>query len=290
MIGLIAAAYVGFSQKGGLGDQLFVMAVFAIVVTPLLFFITLSMLREPSLPDESEAEVAQLSQLKLIWRNGPFRGLLLISFVLLATEYGANAVKALILEHVFVRPDLFAPLLLAELVVMVLSIPFWLWLSRRYSKHQAVGVAAVWGGLVSLMIPLVSGDSLIVFSLLSLMKAIAIGAVIVLINGMAADVIDIDQARTGKARTGVYFAFWGMVIKGAAAAGVLAGTNLPDLMGYRVLEEGVEGAWSLVLTYGLLPGLGFLAIAPVLFSWRLTRERQDRIRAAIQRRTERHAN
>jgi len=71
--------------------------------------------------------------------------------------------------------------------------------------------------------------------------------------------------------------------------GVLIATNLPGLMGYKALATGAVGTWSLLWTYGLLPGIGFLAIAPVLFSWRLTRERQDRIRAAIERRAERLA-
>lgn len=50
--------------------------------------------------------------------------------------------------------------------MMVASIPFWLWLSKRYSKHQAIAFAAV-----------------------------SIGAITVPVNGMAADVIDIDEAR-----------------------------------------------------------------------------------------------
>ncbi|MEP1142436.1 MAG: MFS transporter [Henriciella sp.] len=289
LIGLIAAAYIALSSGGGLGDQLLVMALIAIIATPVLFSITLGILREPAAPSAPANEMSAFAKVRLIWRNGPFRSLLLISFVLLASEYGANAVKALIFEHVFFQPDLFPVLLLGELVMMVASIPFWLWLSKRYSKHQAVGFAALWGGAISLAIPIFGSGSLIVFSVLSLLKAVSIGAITVLVNGMAADVIDIDEARTRETRTGVYFALWGMVNKGAVAMGVLAATTLPGLMGYKSTEAGAEGAWSLLWTFGLLPGIGFLAIAPVLFSWRLTRERQARLRAAIQRRSERLA-
>ncbi|GAB5454793.1 MAG: MFS transporter [Henriciella sp.] len=289
LLGLIAAAYIALSSGGGLGDQLFVMALIAIIFTPLLFSLTLGVLREPPPPSAPANEISPFAKARLIWRNGPFRSLLLISFVLLASEFGASALKALIFEHVFSEPDLFPVLLLAELLAMVASIPFWLWLSRRYSKHQAVAIAALWGGAISLMIPILGSGSLVVFSILSLLKATSIGAITVLVNGMAADVIDIDEARTRETRTGVYFALWGMVNKGAVAMGVLVATSLPGLLGYKSTEAGAEGALSLVWTFGLLPGIGFLAIAPVLFSWRLTRERQERIRAAIKRRSERLA-
>jgi len=130
MIGLMAAAYVALSGEGGLGDQLFIMAVIAIISTPLLFTLTLCLLREPAPADDAANDLSAFSKLRLIWRNGPFRSLLLVSFVLLAAEFGASALKALVFEHIFLKPDLFPVLLLAELVVMVLSIPFWLWLSR----------------------------------------------------------------------------------------------------------------------------------------------------------------
>lgn len=289
LIGLIAAVYVALSRAGGLGDQLFIMAVFAIILTPLLFVLTLSVLREPQAMEEKNSGLSAFSKVRIIWRNGPFRSLLLVSFVLLATEFGASALKALIFEHIFLSPDLFPVVLLAELVVMVLSIPFWLWLSRRYSKHQAIAYAVIWGGLISLAIPVFGSGSLVVFSCLSILKATSLGAITVLVNGMAADVIDIDAARTGETRTGVYFALWGMVNKGAVAMGVLVATNIPGVLGYESLESGAVGTGSLMWTYGLLPAFGFLAIAPVLLSWRLTRERQDRIRAAIERRAKRTA-
>ncbi len=287
IIGLIAAVYVALTGEGRLSDQLFIMALIAIIATPLLFAVTLSALAEPEALEEKKSDLSAFSKIRIIWRNGPFRSLLLLSFAMIASEFGASALKALIFDHIFLKPSLFPVVLLAELVAMVLSIPIWLWLSKRYSKHQAIAFAAIWGGCISLMIPVFGSGSLIVFSSLSILKATSLGAITVLVNGMAADVIDIDAARTGETRTGVYFALWGMVNKGAVAMGVLIATNIPALLGYESLETGAVGTWSLMWTYGLLPAFGFLAVAPVLLSWRLTRERQDRIRAALERRAKR---
>ena len=290
MLGLVAAAYVAIRLEGGLGEQMFVLAVIAVIFTPLLFALTLTVIKEPAPEDEAAKPSSTLTKMRLIWRNGPFRALLIISFVLLASEFGASALKALIFEHVYHQPELFAVLLLVELIVMVGSIPFWLWLSRRYSKHQAIAYAVIWGSAISLIIPIVSSGSLAVFCVLSVLKATAVGAVTVLANGMAADVIDIDAARSGEPRTGVYFALWGMVNKGAIAMGVLVATNLPGILGYRVVDEAATNAWALLWTFGLMPAIGFASTVPILLSWKLTRERQTRLRSAIERRLERIGN
>lgn len=288
LLGFVAASYVALAKDGGLGDQLYIMAIIAVIATPLLFTLSMCLLREPT-PALEKKNVSVSVKIRQVWRNGMFKILLLISLVLVASEFGASALKALIFEHIFFRPDLFPVLLLSEIMTMVISIPFWLWLSKGYSKHQAIGFAALWGGFISLTIPILASGSLAIFFALSLLKATSVGAITVLANGMAADVIDIDEARTGETRTGIYFAFWGMVNKGAVAIGVLVATNLPGLMGYQVLDTGAQGTWTLIWTYGFLTGIGFLAISPVIFRWRLTRKRQDRIRAAIKRRNTRLA-
>jgi len=258
LLGFVAASYVALAKDGGLGDQLYIMAIIAVIATPLLFTLSMCLLREPT-PALEKKNVSVSVKIRQVWRNGMFKILLLISLVLVASEFGASALKALIFEHIFFRPDLFPVLLLSEIMTMVISIPFWLC------------------------------GSLAIFFALSLLKATSVGAITVLANGMAADVIDIDEARTGETRTGIYFAFWGMVNKGAVAIGVLVATNLPGLMGYQVLDTGAQGTWTLIWTYGFLTGIGFLAISPVIFRWRLTRKRQDRIRAAIKRRNTRLA-
>ena len=245
------------------------------------------MLREPPPEDAAARDLPLAAKVRLIWRNGPYRLLLMTCFLLLASEFGSGALKALVLEHVYGNQEIFPILLLTELIVTVTFIPFWLWLSQRYSKHQAVAVAVVWAGILSVILPIAASGSLSVFFAISVLKATAVGAILVLVNGMAADVVDIDMARTGEARTGVYFSLWGMVNKGAVAVGILVATNLPGLLGYRVTETGVEGAWTLLWTIGLVPAVGFFSTVPILLSWRLTRERQARIRAAIDRRTAR---
>jgi Na+/melibiose symporter-like transporter len=65
---------------------------------------------------------------------------------------------------------------------------------------------------------------------------------------MQADVVDAETARTLRARTGLYFALWGMATKLSLALAVGIAFPLLDWAG------GVEeGGWMLALLYGGVP-------------------------------------
>ncbi|MEE4199679.1 MFS transporter [Erythrobacter sp.] len=286
-LGLVAVFALTREGEGSLGEQLYVLALIAVCATPLLFLLTLTALREPRPPGQASRDLSFGAKFRVIWRNGPYRRLLFVSLVLVASGFGAAALTALILDQMFGEAQLFPVLLLAELIAMVAAIPFWLWLARRTSKHMSVAIAAGWGGLISLLMPLIAQSSFELFFVLAVLKAISLGAITVLLNGIAADVVDLDAARTGEERTGIYFAFWGMVNKGAVALGVLAATNMPALFGYSASAQGVTNAGVLLWVYGLAPALGLLLCIPVLWNWPLTRKRQERLRSLIDRRNAR---
>lgn len=289
LLGLGAAVLVSQQSSGELGPQLYVLSLLAITLTPLLFILSFSLLREPSPHDEAVRELALRTKFRVILRNGPFKLLLLISLLVMSCLFGASTLSALIMEHVYQQKDMFPLLLLVEIVTMVMSIPFWLALSKRLSKHKTLAIAALVAGVTSFAFPVFAHSSLVIFAPLAVLKAFCLGAFSVLLNGIAADVVDIDTARTGEARTGVYFALWGMINKGAVALGVFAATNIPVLLGYQVGDSGVHGQELLLWTYGIAPGIGMLISAKLLGAWPLTRERQARLRVLIDRRAARLA-
>ena len=287
LLGLAAA--IGFTRQGDgtLGEQLFILAVIGVVATPLLFGFTLGLLKEPAAPNETKRNLPVRAKFRIMWQNGAYRRLLFVSLILLSSLFGATAIKALVLEHVYDAKELFPVLLLAELIVMVSSMPFWLWAAKKWSKHQVVAVASVWGGMLSLALPFVASGSVSVFFGIAVLQATSTGALTVLLNGMAADVVDLDTARTGEVRTGIYFAFWGTINKGAVALGVLVATSLPAMFGYQVTETSVNGSEALLWIYGLMPAIGLLGTAPLIAAWPITRARQTRLRALIDRRASR---
>ena len=67
---------------------------------------------------------------------------------------------------------------------------------------------------------------------------------------VAADVVDQDIVESGRQRTGLFFAVWGMAVKGAVALGVLLATALPAAFGFEP-SAGAQSAdlvrWLLVV-------------------------------------------
>ncbi len=117
--------------------------------------------------------------------------------------------------------------LMAAIVSMAASIPFWIPVSRRFGKQRVwivtLGIKiAVFGGLFLVG----EGDSILLAS-----GAIAFGVLSgagnVVGPSLKADVIDWDEAESGERKEGAYFAAWNFVQKAAGGfAGWMVGITL----------------------------------------------------------------
>ena len=76
------------------------------------------------------------------------------------------------------------------------------------------------------------------------LKGSSIGALSALPYAMAADVIDLDSAQTGKRQGGAYFSIWSMTRKLAYALGLFGGTSLVVFWGFDSLADPVPLAAS----------------------------------------------
>ena len=77
------------------------------------------------------------------------------------------------------------------------------------------------------------------------LKGSSIGALSALPYAMAADVIDLDSAQTGKRQGGAYFSIWTMTRKLAYALGLVVGTTAAVGIGFAALA-----GWYLWLDTG----------------------------------------
>ena len=91
------------------------------------------------------------------------------------------------------------------------------------------------------------------------LKGSAIGALSALPYAMAADVIDLDSARTGKRQGGAYFSIWTMTRKLAYALGLVVGTTAATIVGFNSLADPIgdpNTAYSLIwlaCLYSIVP-------------------------------------
>ena len=119
------------------------------------------------------------------------------------------------------------------------------------------------------------------------LKGSSIGALSALPYAMAADVVDVDAARTGKRQGGAYFSIWTMTRKLAYALGLVVGTTTATWVGFNALADPIDSPntmYSLVwlaCLYSVVPALFKFVALPWLWTYSLTEEKVRSIQAEI---------
>jgi Na+/melibiose symporter-like transporter len=155
----------------------------------------------------------------------------------------------------------------------------------RFGKDRVWRWAMVWACLIFAVALGVNGPKdWILFLVVCVGSGLALGADIVLPAAMQADVVDLDELKTGQApRTGLYFALWSVATKLALAIAAGAAFGILGLVGFdaRGGSQTDLALNSLVLLYCAIPiGLKFIAII-MMRGFPIDAGEQARIRAEI---------
>jgi Na+/melibiose symporter-like transporter len=248
-----------------------------------------ALLRVPEFPEMKAPSVPIITGIRIMWRNGPFRRLLL-AFVLSST--GLAIVMPLYIffvEFIVEEPPANVPyMIIISSVAGFLGIPFWVWLSRHVGKHKAwIGGFLVVAAVSPMYLFLGPGDFWLMVPGIVII-GIGTGSFSALPNSMKADVIDLDTARSGKNRAAFFFSAWSLVTKLASSLGGWLALQSLALFGFDAAngaQNTPEALMGLRLTFAVLPAIIFVIAAAVIWRYPITKERQARIRAAIDRRT-----
>lgn len=272
--------YLGYVENR---DQLRVIAIIIVVSLPPL--VTVALTKVPEFPSEELAgeRLGGWAGLRLVLRNQAFMRTL-ITLLLLGTAVLIQAtLHRLVLTHVVGRPDIFATMILAENLVSLAMVPVWMGIANRIGKHRAIILAALWIGLWSLGFPWVDRGDTVLYVTLILLRGASLASIFMLANSIAADVVDHDIVASGRQRTGLFFAVWGIAIKLAVALGVLLGTALPAAFGFEPsapVQSAEAKKWLLVI-YGWLPCLVIALGLPIMWNFPIDRIRQRTLREQI---------
>jgi len=179
-------------------------------------------------------------------------------------------------------PTLFGSI--GALVTTFLVIPIVARMSKVLGKKKAFmvsqGVSVV--GYIMLWFLFIPGKPYMFLFALPFFS-FGIGGLFTLMMSMTADVIDLDELKTGKRREGVFGAiYWWMVKFGFGIAGGLSGAILSVIGFDSALEVQTEGAITgLRLFFTGFPILGTLAAMYIMRNYDLTEERSNEIRAEL---------
>lgn len=217
-------------------------------------------------------------------QNAPFRHLVVAWFI----NGLANGLPAVLLP-LFLKHWLdtgtteAAGMILIYFAFAVLGLPLWLRLSSRTSKNRTWCAAMMAAIVAFIWVPMTGPENLWMFAVICAVTGVALGADLALPPAMQADVIDVDRARSGEERAGVYFALWSMAQKLALAVAV--GIAFP-ILEWSGLEDGTSlGLVMLVFLYAGLPVLLKLLACALIWRHPLDRAQQADLRRTLTRRT-----
>ena len=248
----------------------------AIALTPI-GVVLLWRVNEPAPPATSQKTTKTWRDgIKAILDNRPFLRLIW-AFTLNSVANGIPATTFLLfVDYVIGRPDLQGLLLFVYFLCGILAMPFWFWLSKKFTKHQVWCYAMAFACVTFATVPLLGDGDIVWFIVIVVTTGMAVGADIILPPSMQADVIDVDRVATGDRRSGIYFALWSMGYKLASALATGISFIALDYFGFNPMPTGggdvgentaggtAGNVLALSLIYGLSPiGFKMMAIALV---------------------------
>ena len=289
MVGLFAAFWVGIQlvddpETGRAGARW--LGLLGGLGSALLVALSLPLLPAERSDYQGRGGVSILRALGDVSKNPEARLLLFVFFIEALGLGGLTVLVPFVTEYVMHRPDLTEAMLSVYVLAGVAGVPLWVWLARRFEKRRLWLVAMGMGGLGFGML-LGLGDNgwpLMVASSLVAGTAQACGNSIG--QALKADVIDLDELRTGERKEGAYFAAWSFVNKlGNAILASSAGFAL-GLAGYEPnVEQSPLVKQTMVFLLGGMPLLGYAVGSLAFARFPLSEAEHHRIRRELDART-----
>jgi GPH family glycoside/pentoside/hexuronide:cation symporter len=177
-------------------------------------------------------------------------------------------------------------ILIPFFVIIILSIPVWVWLAGKFGKKKP----AFWGimalGLLTIVAyPLYPAGNPYFPLITAVFGGICAGSIF-LLDSLVADIVDYDYLKTGEGKEGLYFGFWKMGTKLAQAFGLAVSGILLDWIGFQQgkTTQSAEVAWRLALIFGPGVGIFFVLGAGIFYFMPLTPALHTRIQGLLAKR------
>lgn len=224
---------------------------------------------------------------KAVRDNGPLLRLLAAFLPVNLLGGMASGVAYLYIDSYLGLGKQFPAIMLLSLLLTFAGIPFWAWMAGRYERHRVWALSLITGGLACAGFALVSPGPLalpICFVLYPTMLFTLIGAVIVFT--MSADIVDYGLLKTGEDHGGLYGSLFSFVQKSLTGVSAAAGVAIVGTMGFdaTAATQTASGALGIKLASALIPAIGLLGAAAIVWNYPLTRVRTLEIQAELKAR------
>jgi GPH family glycoside/pentoside/hexuronide:cation symporter len=277
---LAALLLIDNSSNEALQNSL--LAISALVVAGLLITVPTAALVVPDDSCASHRGNSLRGALQLLIRPSPFRRLLL-AFLLNGV---ANAIPAtlflLFVTYVLEAPELAGPILFIYFICSAVSVPVWVWLSRRLGKHQTWCAAVIGSCGFFAGAPFLGAGDTVWYVAIVIGTGLMVGADLALPSAINGDLIEWDAFENGRRRPGLFFALWGTASKLAYALAVGLIFPLLDVVGFDATTRNTPDAVrTLALLYGAPSILCKLTAVVLMRHFPIDEAEHRRIRLAL---------
>lgn len=253
----------------------------ALLPIPLLF--TAWKIRERPLPErQPRSRVNWRAGVRLMLANKPYMRILSCYFANGLANAFPLTLFFFFIKQVLEQPDWAAIYLPVYFITAIAGTPLWLFIANRYGKHIAWRLALMMAIAAFSIVPFLGSGDAIPFLFVTFVAGLTLGADLAMPASMLADAVDQDVLETGRWRTGVYFAVWGMAAKFAAALVVGVSLEWLDIVGFVPdMYNDAAALLALSVMFGICPIIFKLIALAVIWTYPLTADRQAELRAAL---------
>lgn len=279
LLGVDVEAGNGLLESRGTGSL--IMAAVVITTACITVFATLKRSRNLPAPKDAFSWGDLASNISRILRNPVFVPFF-IAFLLVAMGRTMNSTLALPyykdsldLDEAVVQ----GPILSVFTLVIVLSVPVWVWLGRRFGKRQPAFIGLLVLGLMTIIAyPFFPAGSITGPVIAAIIGGFSVGAII-LVESLVTDIADEDFVRNKEDREGIYFGFWRMGQKIARSITLGMTGLLLSFIGYEesLAEQSPETDRALAWLFGIGVGSLFIAASLVFRKTPIDLRRQESI-------------
>jgi GPH family glycoside/pentoside/hexuronide:cation symporter len=267
----------------------------------LMFFV----LRERKESIEIEAERPSTGEIiKALWANVPYRFAALfymlnwITFDLVALVLPFFLVYWVARGNLLAKVNLFGIELAIEsavlgilLIVALIAIPLWTWISRRFDKRRAYIGGMVFWAVVQLFIYSIPQGEITLVMWMAVLAGISVSTAHVMPEAIFPDVMEWDELRTGKRREGIYYGSKNFLRKLASAFATSLALQVLGWFGYQKppadatqFTQSTQALNAIRFLIGPVGALLLIASVASVWFYPLSRDRHARVRRLLARR------
>lgn len=174
------------------------------------------------------------------------------------------------------------------LVLSMLAIPFTKFLCDRLGKHRAL-ILALWLYVAGSILKwwCINPHYPWLQLVLPFFFSIGISSIYIVMSAMQADVVDLDELRSGKRREGMFGAIGGWVMKMGGSLAIALSGWVVVWTGFDVAKGADQGEgvfFAMRVCFSLIPAVTSLLALGAIRHWPLTRERCEEMRLTLQQR------